>query len=370
MGPVDHLMDITKATAAYEGWLGQHTNIVESDLAKKHKLMVHSPFVFLRATAYRWAQRWSQVCPELVDAPSVLAVGDLHVENFGTWRDSESRLVWGVNDLDEVATLPYTNDLLRLVTSIALAVPAGRLALVTNDAADSVLEGYAGALGDGGLPYVLAEGHRWLWDMAAGRQKLPRAFWGELQGLPDVTSGELPPDLAGALERALPDQEPAPRFVRRVAGVGSLGRPRLVALSSWRGGLVAREAKAIIPSAWRWADGTAGEAAEHGREIDGLIEQAVRCPDPTYRPDGAWLVRRLAPDAVRIELDGLPKPGDERRFVRAMGRETANLHLAGRSGTAILSDLAARPKNWLSEAATRMAKDTSADWEVWRAGVH
>jgi len=31
----------------------------------------------------------------------VLAVGDLHVENFGTWRDAEGRLIWGVNDFDE-----------------------------------------------------------------------------------------------------------------------------------------------------------------------------------------------------------------------------------------------------------------------------
>jgi len=36
----------------------------------------------------------------------VLAVGDLHVENFGTWRDAEGRLIWGVNDFDEAWRLP------------------------------------------------------------------------------------------------------------------------------------------------------------------------------------------------------------------------------------------------------------------------
>ena len=46
-------------------------------------------------------------------------VGDLHVENFGTWRDVEGRLVWGVNDFDEAYALPYTNDLVRLVASVA-----------------------------------------------------------------------------------------------------------------------------------------------------------------------------------------------------------------------------------------------------------
>jgi uncharacterized protein (DUF2252 family) len=50
-------------------------------------------------------QAWPEVCPDLAKAPKVLAVGDLHVENFGTWRDVEGRLVWGINDFDEAAAL-------------------------------------------------------------------------------------------------------------------------------------------------------------------------------------------------------------------------------------------------------------------------
>ena len=55
--------------------------------------MADSPFAFLRATFYRWVQLWPKVCPELANAALVLGVGDLHVENFGTWRDSEGRLI-------------------------------------------------------------------------------------------------------------------------------------------------------------------------------------------------------------------------------------------------------------------------------------
>ena len=53
------------------------------------------PFVFLRATFYRWLQLWPTICGALDDAPPVLAVGDLHIENFGTWRDREGRLILG-----------------------------------------------------------------------------------------------------------------------------------------------------------------------------------------------------------------------------------------------------------------------------------
>ena len=79
--------------------------------------MKESVFAFLRATYYRWIQVWPEVCPQLVSAATVLAIGDLHVENFGTWRDIEGRLVWGINDFDEAYPLPYTNDLVRLASS-------------------------------------------------------------------------------------------------------------------------------------------------------------------------------------------------------------------------------------------------------------
>ena len=47
----------------------------------------------------------------------MLAVGDIHIENFGTWRDNDGRLIWGVNDFDEAAEMPYALDLVRLTTS-------------------------------------------------------------------------------------------------------------------------------------------------------------------------------------------------------------------------------------------------------------
>jgi|SRR5689334_322646 len=56
--------------------------------------MAESPFVFLRATYYRWIELFPKVCRKLMDSPYLTAVGDLHIENFGSWRDREGRLVW------------------------------------------------------------------------------------------------------------------------------------------------------------------------------------------------------------------------------------------------------------------------------------
>ena len=104
-------------TARYETWLRTQTKVVKRDLDEKHAAMSESPFPFLRATYYAWAVLWPAALPELAQAPRVTAIGDLHIENFGTWRDAEGRLAWGINDFDEAATLPYTNDLVRLATS-------------------------------------------------------------------------------------------------------------------------------------------------------------------------------------------------------------------------------------------------------------
>jgi uncharacterized protein (DUF2252 family) len=85
-------MNIHKATQSYENWMRGCTAVIEAHLRLKHKQMRGSPFLFFRGTFYRWAQLWPDVCASLRDAPKVLAVGDLHVGSFGTWRDTEGRL--------------------------------------------------------------------------------------------------------------------------------------------------------------------------------------------------------------------------------------------------------------------------------------
>ncbi len=112
--------------------------MVEADLKQKHELMAEDEFRFFRGTFYRWTQLWTKHCRDLASAPSVLAVGDLHVNSFGTWRDKIGRLVWGIDDFDEAYPLPYTNDLIRLATSARLAYSLGHLKIKTKDACDSI----------------------------------------------------------------------------------------------------------------------------------------------------------------------------------------------------------------------------------------
>src|SRR5580658_8186408 len=127
-------MNFRESTIIYEKWLSGELEIVPADLERKHELMRTAIFPFLRATFYRWAEVWPKVCADCADAPEVLAVGDLHVENFGTWRDAEGRLVWGINDFDEACRMPYTIDLVRLAGSAHLAIAVERLRIERGEA--------------------------------------------------------------------------------------------------------------------------------------------------------------------------------------------------------------------------------------------
>lgn len=112
---------IVAATVRYEASLANRIPLIAPDLELKDRAMSAGSFPFLRATFYLWAARWEEVVGAPARLPTVLAVGDLHVENFGTWRDAEGRLVWGVNDFDEAWLLPYTQDLLWLAASALVA---------------------------------------------------------------------------------------------------------------------------------------------------------------------------------------------------------------------------------------------------------
>jgi len=356
-------MNCKEATESYEAWLAIHTRIIDADVAFKHKQMSADIFSFMRATFYRWIELWRETCSDLAKAPTVLAVGDLHVENFGTWRDQECRLVWGINDFDEAFILPYTSDLVRLAVSAHLAISADHLAVRPADACQAIIAGYTEGIRSGGRPFVLAEHHDWLRSTVMSELRDPDKYWKKLVALPTFT-GRVPAKAKKILTDALPERKLKYRIAHRVAGLGSLGRQRFLALVDWNGGLIARETKPLLPSACVWADGKKDVRSQY----DKIVNQSIRCPDPFLELRKGWVVRRLAPDCSRVELIVLPKGRDEYKLLEAMGRETANIHLgSARAIKRVKRDLNKRPEGWLHDAAKIMVQATTNDWRNWSA---
>jgi hypothetical protein len=352
-------MNIRQATTQYEAWLAAQIPLLASDLRLKHQSMREDPFLFFRATFYRWAQVWPEACAKYAGGPVVLSVGDLHVENFGTWRDAEARLIWGVNDFDETHPLPYTNDLIRLAASAELACK--ELDIPPKRAAAEILRGYEECLKAGGAPYVLVDRATPLREMVRHRLQFPERFWKKLSQLPPLRK-PVPKDVLDAVRSILPAEKIPLRFGHRIAGLGSLGRQRFAGVGEWQGGNIAREAKAWALSACLFAQGkTAGTLL-----ISDIIRNAIRTHDPYWKIQGRWLVRRLSPDCFRLELPHLPKVRDELKLLFSMGWETANIHLGSGKGAQIRRDLQRKPSRWLYKAARLMAQQAREDWDEWR----
>lgn len=326
--------------ASYERWLRKQCDVVEADLQTKQERMRRNPFDFLRASYFRWAKRIKTVCPGFDEAPKVLSVGDTHVENFGTWRDAQARLVWGVNDFDEAAVMPYPYDLVRLTTSARLAPT---LRVDTTLAAEAILEGYVKGLTTP-RPMLLDEHAHWLRPLVAGAPNAARKFWKEVDGYPEA----LPPSpVRRALERGLPRDAVVLRYASRVKGGGGLGRPRYLVIAQWQGGRLVIEAKALVPSAWHWAR---SDSTAKSRLLD-LAYGSFRSPDPRLAIHSGYVLRRVAPDAHKVELADVTGQGLGAKLLEAMGEDLGAIHAAHRRREELLDNVRGRDPDWLKHAA-------------------
>ena len=349
-------------SAAFEDWLREQCahigcEVVEADLEYKHDQMTVDAFVFLRATFFRWAKRIETLLPQYAEAPPVLSVGDTHVENFGTWRDNEGRLVWGVNDFDEAAVIPYPFDLVRLATSIRLARLSG---VSDQDAAAAVAKGYAQGLA-APRPTLLDEQETWMREYVGVSDRKREKFWKKLY---DLAAASAPAPAVAGLEMSMPDGVPISKIASVYKkGMGSLGRPRFAALAVWRGGHVAREAKALVPSAWEWAH-AGGPTPSRFLE---LSTGQFRSPDPWLDVRNGFVCRRLAADSRKIDLHNDDDHLDLHiNLFSAMGFDLGAIHAADQQAGAITSHLARQADDWLLEAAQIASADVENDFKTWK----
>src|SRR5215475_2078177 len=349
-------MTFVEANAAYEAWLRTQCAVVDAGLERKHKRMCKSSFAFLRATFFRWSELIERWCSDLRGTPPVLAVGDAHMENFGTWRDAEGRLVWGINDFDDAAVIPYAFDLVRLATSVRLA-PGQQVS--HRDMAEAILRGYRAGL-DGPRPTLLDEHETWMRPFVARSDRDRESFWAEIGDWP---AAEPPAAAARGLRESLPADATIVRFTSRVKGGGSLGRPRYAVVARWRGGRIVREAKALVASGWDWAHGTSSAPSSFLTLANGRF----RSPDPHLRVADGFIFRRIAADARKVELgDNAASLGE--RLLESMGFDIGAIHAAGSVNPLRLrADLDARPSGWLHAAAKKAAAEVEKDYAQWIA---
>ncbi len=210
-------------------------------LRRKWERMAASPFAFLRGASALWAEALKLEPALLRGLPgSGTLVGDLHLENIGTFRTARG-VTLHVNDFDETFEGPWSFDVARLLTSTLLARPELQCTgLEVIALAEQLLDGHAAGVAGATarLPTTLMRTVK----AAAGKpdeKLLARRLETPERLVRDEKNPQAPawcvPLVKHALKawsQATGQTEPVSLvdLTRRVAGTGSLGVERLMAL--------------------------------------------------------------------------------------------------------------------------------------------
>ena len=346
---------------------GLGTDLTVEALRRKLEALRSGAFPFLRGTFHLMATDLLQarVPGAGPSAPEGLIVGDVHLENFGTYRGASGALCFDVNDFDEVGWGPLDLDLRRLCTS-AMLLPGishePRLA-----AARELVQAWADAVvrlggrfpipswgldkAEGWLQQLLREkGRRTEMDLVAkaapdkghrrfGEDGDPRKFAHAAEPWPEKVEAalneyyehlkELKADTPGKGWKLL---DVAYRF----KGTGSLGRLRFAALLGSGEERMLLELKEAVPSAIEHARSRTPLLAQRARVRTAAIRRLQGDPWPrvagTHLGKLPALGREIQPEEEKLRSARFAAAQDESgheqlaTYARQCGEVLARLH--------------------------------------------
>lgn len=349
-------------------------NILPIKYAKLRK----SAFAFFRGTCYLFYQDLPLQLTT-VPAPIVWICGDLHLENFGTYKGDDSpgerlrqrKIYFGINDFDEGALAPCTWDVLRLMTSIFLAADSLNLDLsAAKKLARTYLSHYVNTLKLGNAETIAETNADGIVKalLKKLRQRKRRDFLeerteliGEYRQLKFDDSDRLlkiPTDRAKLVTKAIENwalTQPNPDFFEvldvgfRIAGTGSLGLDRYLILVAGKGSpdrnylldFKQQPISALQPyltTQLTWID-----RATRVMRVQQLVQSAPPALMAAIEFDNnSYLLRELQPtqDKITLKADEIDLLQLEQLIV-TIARVTASAHLhgSGKLGAASTTEL-------------------------------
>ena len=341
-------------------------------VAEKYRRMRADLFAFFRGTNHLFVDDWAELAPA-DPGPALWLCGDLHPNNFGCFRADDGTTVFDVNDFDEAIVAPCAVDLVRCSTGIILGgevwghspIRVMRMVLAYLDGYRAGVVAMTRASPDGDLDptaglelkaarsspiadLILASGTKTQGHLlermtrinSGGERVLkgPARFnpvgWGESKAIVHAIQ-------AYGRSRGEAHTFQVVDFAARVAGIGSLGVRRYVALVAGDGQLSGYrlfDIKEAAEPSFRVL------AAAQGLLGGGSVAQARRIVDAQRRiqarptagldvleVDGVgYRLRELIPEESRARLDQFrQEPSRLRRGIDHAGWITAHAHLRG-----------------------------------------
>jgi uncharacterized protein (DUF2252 family) len=125
-------------------------------LPLKYRLMAENPFRFFRGSCHLFYEDLS-AHPGFPTGPLGWISGDLHMENFGSYRGDNNQVYFDLNDFDEAILGPVTWEIVRLMTSIYIGFESLRIEeRKAEKMAKLLLKSYARTLAAGKTDYIEA----------------------------------------------------------------------------------------------------------------------------------------------------------------------------------------------------------------------
>ncbi len=372
-------------------------------LSMKYTKMAQSPFIFLRGACHLFYDTLpnSQL---FRDAPLTWCCGDLHFENFGSYKGDNRQVYFDINDYDEAALAPFTWDIIRLLTSIQCGADALNATPAQSvEVSQSCLDAYRNALINGKPLWIERETSIGLVnDLLTGLQERDRAAFLDkrtirkggrrslkLDGVRALPASDMQKQTVVEFMDGFAATQPNPKFFQvldvacRIAGTGSLGVARFVVLVEGKGSpdgnylLDIKEAKpsAMVPHLTRlgitqptWQD-EASRVASVQKRMQAVDHAFLQSVNVNGLP---CILKGLQPSEDRVAIGEWGKKLDRLRdVVSTMGRILAwdQLRASGRSGSACADELIAFAQrgDWVKEmldAATEMTLMTRQQWKI------
>ena len=395
-------MDVVRQIQAFNA--GRDTE----RLQLKYRAMRASAFAFLRGTCHLFYNRLPH-SGVFKSAPLVWACGDLHLENFGSYKGDNRLAYFDMNDFDESALAPASWDLVRFLTSLRIGTDS--LSVSDTEARDLCkifLDAYASSLVLGKAYWVereTAQGVvRKLLDGLHDRQRTSflesrttikrsrrvlRLDGKKALPVTDVQRAAIANFMQEFAKRqAHPDFYTVLDVARRIAGTGSLGIDRFAILIQGKGSpdrnylLDLKQARPSSLTPYLKAPQPKWKTEAH--RVVGLQHrmQAVSMAflQPVFFAESPYVLRALQPAEDRVTLGGSRQDlGGLGQTIGTMGRIVAwaQLRSAGRERSAIADELIefGQRKKWKEQllnasqdCAVQVRKDATAYNGAWDDG--
>lgn len=371
----------------------------------KYQAMTESAFRFFRGTCEIFYQDLS-IWKSMPSSPLSWICGDLHVENFGSYKADDGQVYFDLNDFDEALLAPVAFELVRMLTSIFLCFDFLELEdLKAMNMANVFLKNYAAVLARGKALAIeprIAKGIICTFLMAVSKRKQSRLLDKRTEvrkrrlvlSLADERHFEVDKELRKELVEHLTDwinnhsKSPYNYKVRdvvfRLAGTGSVGTKRYMFLLEnvlKKGKYLIVDMKQSQPSAltpyikasqpdWQ----TESERVVFAQELS----QHMPCSllSHTVFKGDSFVVKEMQPSEDKIKFRLIQDQyRDIFQVIDDMAALTASAHIrsSGRKGSAIADELIefGTRTNWQKELidyAFKYAQKVKKDFKLFKSG--